>query len=87
MVAALKSPLRVQYATGRGECYGYDEFGRDQAEEKRDVSQEGFKSPYVKQGASSPLGIRGTGMMESVEATLPRQGSTSPIREGLWQRM
>ena len=55
----LGSPLRVQYATGRGECYGYDEFGRDQAEEKRDVSQEGFKSPYVKQGTTQPFGYTG----------------------------
>ena len=55
----LGSPLRVQYATGRGECYGYDEFGRDQAEEKRKISQEGFGNPYVKQGSTQPFGYTG----------------------------
>lgn len=55
----LGSPLRVQYATGRGECYGYDEFGRDQAEEKRETSREGFENPYVKQGTTQPFGYMG----------------------------
>ena len=55
----LGSPLRVQYATGKGECYGYDEFGQDQAEEKRGVSQKGFESSYVKQGTTQPFGYTG----------------------------
>ena len=55
----LGSPLRVQYATGRGECYGHDEFGREQAEEKREVSQKGFEIPYVKQGTTQPFGYTG----------------------------
>ena len=55
----LGCPLRVQYATGKGECYGYDEFGQDLAEEKREVSQEDFGSPYVKQGSTQPFGYTG----------------------------
>ena len=55
----LGSSLRIQYATGKGECYGYDEFGQDLVGKKRSTSQEDFGSPYVKQGSTQPFGYTG----------------------------
>ena len=41
----LGSPLRVLYESGRGEVYGYDEFGRETSFEGR-CSRQGEKQPF-----------------------------------------
>jgi len=45
----LGSPLRVLYESGRGEVYGYDEFGRE-------IS---FEGRYSRQGVKQPFGYTG----------------------------
>lgn len=45
----LGSPLRVLYESGRGEVYGYDEFGRETS----------FEGRYSKQGVNQPFGYTG----------------------------
>ena len=55
----LGSPLRVQYTTGKGECYGYDEFYRDLAKEKDFASKEEFAERYTRQGTTQPFGYTG----------------------------
>ncbi len=55
----LGSPLRVLYSTGKGECYGYDEFGRDLSLSEKVSSVKEFGIPYTKQGSSQPFGYIG----------------------------
>ena len=55
----LGSPLRVQYATGKGECYGYDEFGQDLAKENSPALKGEFAERYTRQGTSQPFGYTG----------------------------
>ncbi len=55
----LGSPLRVLYSTGKGECYGYDEFGRDLSLSEKDTSRNRFTLSYTKQGDSQPFGYTG----------------------------
>ena len=55
----LGSPLRIQYATGKGECYGYDEFGQDLAEGKIPGLKQEAAEGYTRQGTSQPFGYTG----------------------------
>ena len=55
----LGSPLRVLYSTGKGEHYGYDEFGQDLALGERSCSKRDFTIPYTKQGNGQPFGYTG----------------------------
>ncbi len=55
----LGSPLRVLHSTGKGECYGYDEFGRDLSLSAKDLSRNRFTLSYTKQGSSQPFGYTG----------------------------
>jgi len=55
----LGSPLRVLYSTGKGECYGYDEFGRDLSLSEEATSRNRFTLSYTKQGDSQPFGYTG----------------------------
>ena len=67
----------------KGEEAAYRYNGMGQRVEKRETSQEGFESPYVKQETTQPFGYteyRYDGISGSYFA---QQGSTSPIREGL----
>lgn len=52
----LGSPLRVLYSTGKGEAYGYDEFGRDLYQPGKG---EKFGNCYSRQGEHQPFGFTG----------------------------
>jgi RHS repeat-associated core domain len=51
----LGSPLRVVYTTGRGNVYGYDEFGND----LYNLYDESVQTAYTRQGEGQPLGYTG----------------------------
>ena len=55
----LGSPLRVQYATGKGDCYGYDEFGQDLAKGNSPALKGEFAERYTRQGNTQPFGYTG----------------------------
>ncbi len=67
-------PLRVLYRSGSGAAYGYDEFGADLYDPKRNQAQEGSTADREN---TSRLGLLGTGMMTSVGHTLRRRGNIS----------
>ena len=52
----LGSPLRVIYGTGKGDVYGYDEFGNDLC---RLDEETGSPVHYTKQGEGQPFGYTG----------------------------
>ena len=55
----LGSSLRIQYATGKGECYGYDEFGQDLAKGNSPALKGEFAERYTRQGNTQPFGYTG----------------------------
>lgn len=52
----LGSPLRILYSTGKGETYGYDEFGEDLYQPGK---EEKFGNRYSQQGEHQPFGYTG----------------------------
>lgn len=52
----LGSPLRVLYGTGKGEVYGYNEFGKELHQSK---IKSAYKKQYSEQGEKQPFGYTG----------------------------
>ena len=55
----LGSPLRVLYATEKGDCYDYDEFGQDLAKGNSPAPKGEFAERCTSQGTTQPFGYTG----------------------------